>query len=68
MRTKTTKLNQSQLRAAFWESSPSLQHHYRKTKRQNSYPCDVRCAWVDFVDAMHRGGAITDHTAHTATL
>lgn len=65
---KTTKLNQSQLRAAFWESVPSMQHIYRKTKRQNSYPCEVRAAWVDFVDMMHRGGAITDHVAHTATL
>jgi len=63
-----TKLNQTQLRAAFWDSVPSLQHHYRKTKRQNSYPADVRMAWVDFVEMMHRGGAITARVAASATL
>ncbi len=65
---KSPRLNLTQLRVAFWESVPSLSHHYHKSKRQNQYPADVQMAWVDFVDMMHRGGAISDRVASNATL
>ncbi len=32
------------------------------------YPADIRTAWVDFVDAQHRAGNITDKVADNATL
>ena len=37
-------------------------------KTQNDLPCDLRCAWVDYVDQMHRDGHITDRVADNATL
>ncbi|CAB4158811.1 hypothetical protein UFOVP703_33 [uncultured Caudovirales phage] len=35
---------------------------------QNEYPADVRMAFVDWVDAQARAGAITDSLADRATL
>ncbi len=32
------------------------------------YPATVRSAWVDFIDAQHRAGNITDKVADNATL
>lgn len=59
---------QVQLRAAFWDAVPNLRWRYVKGKRQNSYPADVRMAWVDFVDHMARSKEITEKLAHRATL
>ena len=57
---------QTQLRAAFWAScwdSGRIPGY-----RQNSYPVDVRMAWVDFVDAMARDGQISASLASRVTL
>ena len=53
------------LRDSFWEN-----HHYVKKpgKTQNDYPIDVRMAWCDYVECMHRDGEITDALAQRATL
>lgn len=36
--------------------------------RQNSYPCDIRSAWCDFVDGMARNGNISEALAQRAIL
>lgn len=63
---------QKELRAAFWEmlkeSAPELAELYRTKKRQNDYPTDIRCAWVDYTDGLHRSGEISEKLANRATL
>jgi hypothetical protein len=67
--THPTITTQGALRAAFWETySDSIARHYRRGKRQNDYPADVRMAWVDYVDACQRNGAISEKLAQRATL
>jgi len=65
---KRTYTSEGQLRAAFWEQHPQFAHLRRRRKRQNQYPADVRMAWVDFNDAMHRDGHTSDGLASRATL
>lgn len=64
--------NVTELRSLFWQHmrdyAPDLAKHYRKTWRQNRYPADVRMAWIDFIDAEHRRGQISDSLASRATL
>jgi hypothetical protein len=61
---------QKELRRIFWESYPDLER--RKIKDYSGtgkmYATDTRCAWVDFVDAMHRNGQIKQELADRATL
>ena len=59
---------QSQVRLLFWESFPEFQSEYRKTYRQNQYRTDIRCAFVDFVDHLHKDGKITESLAYRVTL
>jgi len=58
----------NQVRASFWASFPQFANDYRKTYRQNQYKTDIRCAFVDYVDSLHRDGTITDSLAHRVTL
>ena len=62
----------TELRALFWQEmrdhSPELAAQYRKTRRQNEYPTDIRQAFCNFVDGEHRRDNITDSLAHRATL
>ena len=64
--------NQKQIRAAFWEAHPNLEHQAReaglKSKPQNEHCATVRCTFVDFVDALHRDGVISDALAGRVTL
>lgn len=71
--------NQKQVRAAFWEAFPEFRRGVKKVgvhngrtlyveKTQNDYPTDVRVAFVDFVDHLHRDGQISDALANRATL
>jgi hypothetical protein len=65
---------QRQVRAAFWQSTglrrpliatrPGL---YRYATH-NECPADVRAAFCDFVDHMHRTGEISDALADRVTL
>ena len=57
---------QTELRAAFWLAHPEYERKGRM--RQNDYPTDTRCAWVDFVDGMNRAGEISDALAERAAL
>ena len=66
---------QRQIIGAFWREFPQ----FRKTvvplgnglyreRTQNEYPCDVRCAFVDFVDALQKSGQISAALAERVTL
>jgi hypothetical protein len=61
---------QKQIRALFWEAFPDLSR--RKitdyTGEGEMYPTDTRCAFCDFLDALHRDGQISDALADRATL
>lgn len=59
---------QKQIRNAFWQEHPEFQHLRRAKKTQNDYPCDLRMAFVDFVDALERDTHITEALANRATL
>lgn len=70
-----TYTNQRQIRAAFWDAHPNADRkRYRYSLRRDDktaplvYPIDTRCAFVDFLDALHRDGQISDALANRATL
>lgn len=54
---------QKQIRAAFYAENPSA-----KRKTQNDQPTDIRMAFCDFIDALHRAGLISNALAARATL
>lgn len=60
---------QADVRDAFWltffvEGKP---REFRG-KSQNDLPADIRCAFVEFVDALHRDGTISEDLAARVTL
>ena len=61
---------QKQIRAAFWELYPDLPRrkitNYAGTGKMHQ--TDTRCAFCDFVDALNKGGQISDQLANRATL
>jgi len=64
-----------QIRALFWETHPDLprrRHRYGWSPSDKTaelvHHTDTRCAFVDFVDALHRASKITDSTANRITL
>ena len=66
---------QKQIRDAFWQAFPDLpRRRYRYSLRRDDkaaplvYPVDTRCAFVDFLDALHRDGQVSDALANRATL
>jgi len=59
---------QAAIRAAFWANHPQFKDDYRVKKRQNDYCTDIRCAFVEYVDALARGGVITQKLADRVTL
>ncbi len=64
--------SQKQVREEFWATYPSFDHQARaagiRNKRQNHQCATVRCAFVDFVDFLHRDGQISDALADRVTL
>lgn len=40
----------------------------KRTRREKDYRTDVRCAFVDYVDALCRSGEISEGLAHRVTL
>jgi hypothetical protein len=67
--------NQKQIRDAFWQAFPNLpRRRYRYSLRRDDkaaplvYPVETRCAFVDFLDALHRDGQVSDALANRATL
>jgi hypothetical protein len=69
---KTQYTSQRQIRRAFWQSHPEHYEYARKweivTAGHNRHLCETRTAFVDFVDQLHRSGAISDKLANRATL
>ena len=63
----TNMTNQAQVRMAFWERS-EFSRKYNKRNSEGDYHVDVRCAFVDFVDALARDGQITESLAQRVTL
>ena len=63
---------QAQVRENFWgflrEANPGLAVKYRRTKRQNDYPTDIRVNFVDFVESLRRNGNISESLATRVTL
>lgn len=63
---------QRELRKRFWQDHPDYAFQSREagiiSKRQNEHCATVRCAFVDWLDMMHRNGEISDALANRATL
>lgn len=64
-----------EIRALFWQTYPDLprrRYRYSWNRSDKSaelvYPIDTRCAFVDFIDALHRDGRINENTANKITL
>jgi hypothetical protein len=57
---------QAQVRVAFWNSTAEFERIPGYS--QNDYPATVRCAFVDFVDALARYGDISEALAQRVTL
>lgn len=52
----------------FFELHPQYQSERRYRKPQNEYSTNCRCAFVDFVDSIHKNGMITDKQRFWITL
>ena len=60
---------QADIRQSFWDEHPGFKTaFYKKSKRQNSYPCTVRSVFVEFVDHLQKSGVITEKLAGRVTL
>ena len=63
---------QKQVREEFWAAHPNFDHQARfagvRNKPQNAQCATVRCAFIDFVDYLHREGLISDALADKVTL
>jgi hypothetical protein len=66
---------QAQIRAAFWAAHPTANRKRyperdwtHEDKSTRDYCIDTRCAFVDFLDSLHRNGQISDALANRATL
>lgn len=59
--------NQTAIRNAFWEFHPQFTRRGVRV-RQNAYPCDVRVAFVEFVDGLERSGELRPGLAQIVTL
>ena len=64
--------SQRDIRRAFWSAHPEHYAYAKKweilTAGHNRHLCETRAAFVDFVDQLHRSGAISDNLANRATL
>lgn len=59
------------IRSAFWALHPQFSRRERIRAHDGKglmYPTDTRCAFADFLDALHRAGSISDRLAQSATL
>ncbi len=56
------------VRDSFWATYKEFKDFKRATKRQNDYPCDIRCAFVDYVDSLAIDGQISRKLANRVTL
>lgn len=72
MKTSYPITSQKTIRDLFWYAHPSFDEQARaagiRSKGQNAQCATVRCAFVDYVDSLHRNGDISDALASRATL
>lgn len=66
MQTTTQLTTQDQVRDSFWEHHREFSAH--EGKRQNQCPCDVRVAFVEWIDYLARSGVISQALASRVTL
>lgn len=66
--------NQRDLRRLFWQEHPQLEPLHRRTRNYGNtpetrqYPTDVRVAFCDWLDSLHRDGLVSHHLANNAIL
>lgn len=72
---KYTYTNEEEVRRAFWRDMEPMNAvfikahiNWRHGKTQNQLPADVRCAFVDWLDAQCKGGMISPELASDVTL
>jgi hypothetical protein len=72
---QTMMTSQAQIRDAFWRAHPDADRKRypardwtRQDKSQRDYCTDTRCAFVDFLDFLHRDGQISAALANRANL
>jgi hypothetical protein len=65
-----TYTSQQQIRTAFWAMHADLPRRRIPDHSGGGtmYPTETRCAFVDFVDALERGGDISSTLAERVTL
>lgn len=59
---------QREVRRAFWDEHPGMSRKKIGPPQHRSYTTDTRCAFVDFIDSLHRDGQISDALAQRVTL
>lgn len=61
---------QRALRREFWQTFPALSRRRITNYSGNGkmHMTDTRCAWVDWIDALSKGGDISQELAQRATL
>ena len=57
-----------EIRKQFWVEFPEFKSEYKANKRQNSYSCDCRYTFVNWVDYLQKDGIITEKLANKVTL
>lgn len=58
----------TEVRNAFWNAHPEIEHERRRRKRQNAYSVDIRIAFCDYVEHLRDSGAISEKLAQRVTL
>lgn len=58
----------AEVRKSFWNEYSQYASEFKAKKRQNDYRCDIRSAFVEYVDYLHRDGKISDSLANRVTL
>lgn len=62
---------QAQVRRAFWDYTQydeAEEKRQKRTRRDKDYRTDVRCAFVDYVNALRQDGQISEALAFKVTL
>jgi hypothetical protein len=58
----------TEVRTAFWDENSKYAPEFKARKRQNEYSCDIRCAFVEYVDYLRKDGRISESLAFRVTL
>ena len=67
-----TYTSQKEVRMSFWENIEGLNRSkelkIKKSRPDNDFRTDVRCAFVDYVDNLQKEGRISESLASKVTL